>query len=56
MVFPYLKDAIKEYGVFFLFAGLSLAGTIFGLFFVKDPPKQTEPKSQYDELVSRPDQ
>jgi Na+/melibiose symporter-like transporter len=51
MIFPYLKDALEEWRVFLLFSGCTFFGTVFGLYFIKNPPKQGEIKFQYDELM-----
>jgi MFS family permease len=52
--FPSLEDAFGIWGSFLLFAAISLAGTLFGGFFVKNPDTEEERvhKDIYDDLVS----
>jgi MFS family permease len=54
LAFPSLKDAFGMWGSFLFFAAVSLAGTLFGGFFVKNPQPEEERvhKDIYDDLVS----
>jgi MFS family permease len=54
LAFPSLQNSFGVWGAFILFAAISLAGTLFGVFFVKNP-QPTESsfhKDIYDDLVS----
>ena len=51
-VFPYMQDAMKDFGCFMLFAVCSFVGTVFGLFYVKNPEVDQDGFKQYDDLAS----
>lgn len=51
-VFPYMQSSMKDFGCFLLFAVCSFIGTIFGLFYVKNPEPERDGFHQYDDLAS----
>jgi MFS family permease len=51
-----LKEALSECGCFYIFAGCSVAGTLFGLFYIKNPEIQAREELHtniFDDLVTR---
>jgi MFS family permease len=55
LAFPSMQESLGTWGSFLFFAAVSLAGTLFGLFFVSkaQPTDETEHKEIWDELASR---